>query len=184
MTALGRLTRAVGRTVLTAATDDEPALEGYRGHGVFTYALLDAIGQADRNGDGVVDVTELAAYVDERVQQVSLEAFKVAQVPQMKIVGSNFPLTSRLAVLTGAPAGRLRQADARGDRAGSRAAVGGRQRSRRVAAFTRPAGGAGRERQRLGADRPRRQEARLRRGEGAPAPAIDRRENPSVIRWQ
>ena len=43
--ALERMTRAMGRTVLSASTDDAPALEGYRGHGVFTYALLDALGR-------------------------------------------------------------------------------------------------------------------------------------------
>ena len=43
--ALDRMTRAMGRTVLTASTDDAPALEGFRGHGVFTYAVLDAFGR-------------------------------------------------------------------------------------------------------------------------------------------
>ena len=64
--ALDRMTRATGRTTLTASTDDAPALEGFRGHGVFTYALLDAFGRADANGDGLVDVTELAAFIDSR----------------------------------------------------------------------------------------------------------------------
>jgi uncharacterized caspase-like protein len=41
--ALGRLNEATGRPVLTAAAADQVALEGYRGHGVFTYALLDAL---------------------------------------------------------------------------------------------------------------------------------------------
>ncbi|WP_247325073.1 caspase family protein, partial [Bradyrhizobium sp. 21] len=36
--ALNRMARATGRTFLTATTDDAPALEGYHGHGVFTYA--------------------------------------------------------------------------------------------------------------------------------------------------
>jgi len=50
--ALDRMTQAMGRSVLTASTDDTPALEGYRGHGVFTYALLEAIDQADVHPDG------------------------------------------------------------------------------------------------------------------------------------
>ena len=45
LTAVNRLTQAIGRTVLTASTDDAPALEGYHGHGVFTYVALEAIGQ-------------------------------------------------------------------------------------------------------------------------------------------
>ena len=45
--ALGRLNEATGRPVLTAAAADQAALEGYRGHGVFTYALLDALVNGD-----------------------------------------------------------------------------------------------------------------------------------------
>jgi hypothetical protein len=101
-TALDRLTQATGRTVLSASTDDTPALEGYKGHGVFTYVLLDALGQADTNGDGVIDVTELASYVDRSVPKVSFAAFKVHQIPQMKIVGSNFPVINQTVVLPSA----------------------------------------------------------------------------------
>jgi hypothetical protein len=52
--ALGRLIVATGRTVLTASTSDKPALEGYHGHGVFTYALLDGLSHADRDNDGMI----------------------------------------------------------------------------------------------------------------------------------
>ena len=45
----------VYRTVLAAASNDQPALEGYHCHGVFTYAVLDALGAADVNGDGTED---------------------------------------------------------------------------------------------------------------------------------
>jgi hypothetical protein len=39
--------------------------------------------------DDLIGVTELASYVDRRVPELSYEAFKIRQVPQMKIVGSN-----------------------------------------------------------------------------------------------
>jgi WD40 repeat protein len=97
--ALERMTRATGRTTLTASTDDAPALEGYRGHGVFTYALLDAFGKADSNGDGLVDVTELASFIDTHVPELSFQAFRQRQFPQMKIVGSNFPVVAKAALL-------------------------------------------------------------------------------------
>ena len=90
----------MGRTVLTASTDDTPALEGFRGHGVFTYALLAGLGAADNNGDGFVDITELAGYIDQKVPELSYEAFKQRQIPQMKIVGSSFPLANRVALLS------------------------------------------------------------------------------------
>jgi WD40 repeat protein len=99
-TAIDLMTRATGRTTLTATTDDKPAAEGYRGHGVFTYALLEGLGDADANGDGVVDVLELADFIDRTVPQLTYDAWKMRQVPQMKIVGSNFPLVSTTAILS------------------------------------------------------------------------------------
>ncbi|HKU07811.1 MAG TPA: caspase family protein, partial [Bradyrhizobium sp.] len=98
-TAIDRMTRAMGRTVLTATTDSKPAIEGYRGHGVFTYTLLAGFEAADANADGVVDVTELATYVDRRLPDLTYDAFKLRQVPQMSIVGSNFPLASKVSLL-------------------------------------------------------------------------------------
>ena len=101
--ALDKLTRAMGRTVLSAATDDAPALEGFRGHGVFTYALLQALARSDDNSNKLIEVTELAAFVDARVPEISAEAFGLRQVPQMNITGSNFPLVRQTA--KAAPAG-------------------------------------------------------------------------------
>ncbi len=101
LTAIDKLTRAMGRTVLSASTDDAPALEGYRGHGVFTYALLEAMADGDSNGNARIEVTELAAFVDDRVPEISEAAFGFTQVPQMRIVGSNFPVGARIAALEG-----------------------------------------------------------------------------------
>lgn len=99
--AVARLTRATGRTILSAATDTEPALEGYRGHGVLTYALLDGFNAADANGNGTIEVTELAAFVDAQVPDISTRAFGFRQVPQMSIRGSDFPVARQLKVLAG-----------------------------------------------------------------------------------
>lgn len=100
--ALNRMARATGRTYLTATTDDAPALEGYRGHGVFTYALLDALDRGDVNRNGLIEISELADYIDQKVPDYSFEAFKLRQIPQRSIVGSNFALTNKAEVL---PAG-------------------------------------------------------------------------------
>jgi WD40 repeat protein len=104
LTAIDRLTRAMGRTVLTATTDDKPAAEGVGGHGVFTYALLKAIGEAQADSDGLIGVTELASYVDRSVPELSYAAWKIRQVPQMRIIGSNFPLVRKVAILNEAGA--------------------------------------------------------------------------------
>jgi uncharacterized caspase-like protein len=97
--ALNRMARATGRTFLTATTDDAPALEGYHGHGVFTYALLDALEHADVNKNGLIEVSELADYIDQKVPDFSFEAFKLRQIPQRSIVGNNFALTNKADVL-------------------------------------------------------------------------------------
>jgi hypothetical protein len=98
--ALNRMTRATGRTFLTATTDDAPALEGYHGHGVFTYAILDALDHGDANKDGLIEVSELADYIDQKVPDISFDAFKLRQIPQRSIVGNNFALTNKTAILT------------------------------------------------------------------------------------
>src|SRR5689334_12485714 len=89
----------MGRTILSASTDVTPALEGYRGHGVFTFALLDALERGDADGNGLVEVTELAGFVDAEVPDISFKAFNFRQVPQMRLTGSNFPLVKPTALL-------------------------------------------------------------------------------------
>ena len=71
--AVGRLHEATGRPVLTAAATGRAALEGYKGHGVFTYALLDALRNGDANGNGSIELTELAAHVQALVPKLSAE---------------------------------------------------------------------------------------------------------------
>lgn len=92
LSAVDRLTRATGRSVLSAATDTGPALEGYKGHGVFAYTLLEAMGAADGNGNGLLEITELAGHVDARVPEISMANFGFRQIPQMRIVGENFSI--------------------------------------------------------------------------------------------
>lgn len=101
--AVERLTRATGRTILSASTDDAPALEGYQGHGVLTYALLSALQAGDANGNDTIEVTELAAFIDEKVPELSQTAFGYRQVPQMSIKGSDFALGAPKTALEGAP---------------------------------------------------------------------------------
>ena len=38
--------------MLSTAAADQLALEGYQGHGIFTYALLDALDKGDTNTNG------------------------------------------------------------------------------------------------------------------------------------
>jgi uncharacterized caspase-like protein len=72
--AVGRLHEATGRPVLTAAAVGQSALEGIIGdgekRGVFTWAVLDALRKGDRNGDGLIELSELAAHVQNVVPKV------------------------------------------------------------------------------------------------------------------
>jgi hypothetical protein len=68
---IGRLHEATGRPVLTAAAAGQSALEMPKlGHGVFTSALIDALHHGDRNGNGLIEVSELAAHVQDMVPKL------------------------------------------------------------------------------------------------------------------
>ena len=71
--AMGRLHEATGRPVLTAASGGKSAYEGYKGHGVFTYALMEALHKGDTNNNGKIEVMELAAHVERRVPELFAE---------------------------------------------------------------------------------------------------------------
>jgi hypothetical protein len=57
--------------VLTAAAEGKSAFEGYEGHGVFTWALLDAPRGGDRNGDRMIELSELVAHVQNQVPRIA-----------------------------------------------------------------------------------------------------------------
>ena len=70
--AIDRLSRLTGRAMIAATADDKMAIEGEGGHGAFTFALLEGLrGKADRNGNGTVEVHELADYVEERLPEIT-----------------------------------------------------------------------------------------------------------------
>ena len=98
--AIARLSRAVGRTILTASTDTAPALEGYRQHGLFTYTLLEALSVADHDEDGAIEVNELIGYVDERLPVLSEANFGFRQVPTHRSQGGVFALGKPVTVLS------------------------------------------------------------------------------------
>jgi WD40 repeat protein len=92
-TAISKLIRATGRATIVAATEEQMALEGVKGHGAFTYVLLQALQRADRNGDGVTSFFEIAQYVDEQVPRITREEFGYEQIPQVNLVGNDFPIS-------------------------------------------------------------------------------------------
>jgi hypothetical protein len=49
----------------------QDAFEGYRDHGVFTYALLDALRNGDTNRNGKIELSELVAHVQNLVPKLA-----------------------------------------------------------------------------------------------------------------
>ncbi len=92
-TAMKILSRAVGSTILSASTSMQEAMEGYQGHGLFTYVLTEGLkGKADKGNTGYVKTTELADYVDNEVPALAEKIFKKAQYPTISISGQAFPI--------------------------------------------------------------------------------------------
>lgn len=71
--AIGRPHEATGRPVLTAAASAKPAFEGYKGHGVFTFAFIDALHNGDSSGNGMIELSELVGHVRVLVPKLSAE---------------------------------------------------------------------------------------------------------------
>ncbi|OGW43713.1 MAG: hypothetical protein A2X57_06355 [Nitrospirae bacterium GWD2_57_8] len=91
-TAVKLLQRAIGSAVFSASSDTQQALEGYKGHGLFTYVLMEGLrGKADIKKDGFITVLGLADYVEEQVTKLSEEVFKRQQTPTIQ-TGANFPI--------------------------------------------------------------------------------------------
>ena len=92
-TAMKLLSRAVGSTVISASSSTQEALEGYKGHGLFTYVLSQGItGKADANRDGFVKTWELADYVEDEVTEIAEKEFQRAQYPTTTPTGDAFPI--------------------------------------------------------------------------------------------
>jgi hypothetical protein len=94
VTAIDRLQHATGRSVITAASS--AAIEGYRDHGLLSYVILAALTKTSASDSDEVTLSQLAAYVDEQVPNISKRVFGLEQWPHNKIEG-NFPLGKRVA---------------------------------------------------------------------------------------
>lgn len=94
-TAIDKLIRATGRTVMASSSDNQSAVEGYKGHGVFTYTLLNALKQADKkygNRDGITTTMEIASFINEKVPELTYEKWGFEQIPQVNLNGREFPV--------------------------------------------------------------------------------------------
>lgn len=96
-TAIDRLSRATGQATIAASSDTQSAMEGYEGHGIFTYVILEGLsGKADINSDGYVSLSELSSYAEDKVPDYSYAKWGYEQYPQVDLrKQSNFPLVGK-----------------------------------------------------------------------------------------
>jgi WD40 repeat protein/uncharacterized caspase-like protein len=88
-TAIDRLMQTTGRVILASATDRQMALEGYGGHGAFTYALLEGLhGKAASSSDKTILISTLSAFLDQEVPRIT----NSRQYPMMELQGMSFPI--------------------------------------------------------------------------------------------
>ena len=59
------------------------------GHGVFTTALIEALRHGDRDGDGLIQVSEFAAYVQDRVPELAAGGAARAAIAARGSAGGN-----------------------------------------------------------------------------------------------
>lgn len=92
-TAFKILSRAVGSTILSSATSTQEALEGYQGHGLFTWVLAEGMkGKADKGKTGYIKTTDLVDYVESEVPDIAEKHFKRKQYPTTAVSGQGFPI--------------------------------------------------------------------------------------------
>ena len=93
--AMAQLSRSTGVHVLAAAGSEQYATEVESlGHGLFTFAILQALeGGADgAPRDGNVTVYELKAYINDQVPELSRKYKGSAQWPYTFSIGHDFPI--------------------------------------------------------------------------------------------
>lgn len=94
-TALGKLARSVGRATIAASAKNQVALEGYQGHGVFSYTLFEALKGEAANRKGQITVNSLANFVEETLPDLTYKKWGYQQIPQKALIGSDFSIVMK-----------------------------------------------------------------------------------------
>jgi uncharacterized caspase-like protein len=94
-TAINKLARAVGRHTLVASSKSQVALEGYEGHGAFSWILLDGMKGKAANQKGQITVNSLVSYVELALPELTMKKWGYEQIPQKSLVGEDFAIGAR-----------------------------------------------------------------------------------------
>lgn len=92
-----RLSHDIGIAIMAASSAEQAAGEGYNGHGVFTYALLEALsGSSDSDKDGKIFLSEIGDYTKQLVPDLSSRAWGYRQIPQIELRNHvDFPIVGK-----------------------------------------------------------------------------------------
>jgi len=92
--AIVQLARSSGVVMMASSGTQQFATEfEVLKHGVFTYALLEALDGKGDNGDGKITVNEIKMYMEERVPELTKQHGGKAQYPTGYITGNDFPIS-------------------------------------------------------------------------------------------
>ncbi len=92
-TAINKLTRAVGRHTLVASSKGQIALEGYEGHGAFSWVLLDGFSGKAANAKGQITVNSLVSFVESTLPDLTYKKWGYEQIPQKMLQGEDFQIS-------------------------------------------------------------------------------------------
>lgn len=90
--AVSALSRLSQRSVIAASSGDNVALEGFNGHGVFSWVVLDALERADYDANGMVEVTDIGIHARKHVSDITERVFKFRQMPTLNTPGDPFAI--------------------------------------------------------------------------------------------
>lgn len=91
-TAITKLARAVGRATIAASSKNQVALEGYEGHGVFSYTLLEGMNGKAADKKGEITINRLATFIEETLPDLTFKKWGYEQIPQKSLIGSDFSI--------------------------------------------------------------------------------------------
>jgi WD40 repeat protein len=94
-TAITKLARAMGRATIVASSKNQSALEGYEGHGVFSYTVLEGLKGKASNNKGEITVNLLANFIEETLPELTFKKWGYEQIPQKSLQGMDFPIGLR-----------------------------------------------------------------------------------------
>jgi len=94
-TTTNRLARATGRATISASSKSQVALEGYKGHGVFTYTLIEALKGKGYNDKNKITINGLNDYIEKTLPDRTQNKWGYRQEPQSSMYGVDFNIGAK-----------------------------------------------------------------------------------------